>query len=58
MKVFKKKIIASARFMVTSLSKSCWIHKIRWKDYDCFLEYKSVIDNLIKYQFYLAIKVI
>ena len=26
------------------------IHKIKWKDCDCFLEYESVKDNLIKYK--------
>ena len=26
------------------------INKIKWKDCDCFLEYKSVKDNLIKYK--------
>ena len=27
------------------------IHKIKCKDCDCFLEYESVKDNLIKYKF-------
>ena len=27
------------------------IHKIKCKDYDCFLQYKSVKDNLIKYKY-------
>ena len=27
------------------------IHKIKCKDYDCFLQYKSVKDNLITYKF-------
>ena len=27
------------------------IHKIRCKDCDCFLEYESVKDNLIKYKY-------
>ena len=26
------------------------IHKIKYKDYDCFLEYENVKDNLIKYK--------
>ena len=25
-------------------------HKTKWKNYDCFLEYESVKDNLIKYK--------
>ena len=33
------------------------IHKIKCKDWDCFLEYENVKDNLIKYV-YLAIKII
>ena len=24
-------------------------HKFKWKDYNCFLEYESVNDSLIKY---------
>ena len=44
--------IDSARFMATSLSNFVenpteGIHKIRCQDCDCFLEYKSVKDNLI-----------
>ena len=34
------------------------IHKIKCKDYDCFLEYESVKDNLIKINAYLAKKII
>ena len=26
------------------------IHKSKWKDCDCFLEYESVTDNLIKHK--------
>ena len=26
------------------------IRKIKWKDFSCFLHYKSVNDNLIKYK--------
>ena len=45
--------IKFTRFMATSLSNfvdnlADWIHKIRCKDYDCFLEHESVKDNLIK----------
>ena len=47
--------IDSARFMASSLSNLVdnlkeGIHKIKSKDYDCFLEYESVKDNLIKYE--------
>ena len=50
-----KIIIDSARFMANSLSNLFnnlieRIHKIKCKDYDCFLEYESVKDNLIKYK--------
>ena len=56
------KFIDSTRFMATSLSDLVdnaaeGIHKIKCKDYDCFLEYESVKDNLIKYV-YLAMKII
>ena len=49
------KFIDSARFMATSLSNLVdnlteGIHKIKCKDSDCFLEYESVKDNLIKYK--------
>ena len=41
--------------MASSLSNLVYnlaegIHKIKWKDCDCFLEYESVKDNLIKYK--------
>ena len=26
------------------------IHEIKWKKFDCFLEYESAKDNLIKYR--------
>ena len=56
------KFIDSTRFMATSSSNLVdnvteGIHKIKCKDYDCFLEYDSVKDNLIKYV-YLAMKTI
>ena len=43
--------------MTTSLSNLVdnlreGIHKIKCKDCDCFLEYESVKDNLIKYKDY------
>ena len=43
----------SARFMATSLSKLVdnlrdGIHKIKCKHCDCFLDYESVMDNLMK----------
>ena len=52
---YKIKFIDSARFMATSLSNLVdnlteGIHKIKCKDYDCFLEYESVKDNLMKYK--------
>ena len=51
----KIKFIDSLRFMGTSLSKLVdnlteGIHKIKCKDYGCFLEYENVKDNLIKYK--------
>ena len=53
---YKIKFIDSARFMATSLSNLVdnlreGIHKIKCKDCDCFLEYESVKDNLIKYKY-------
>ena len=52
---YKIKFIDSARFMATSLPNLVHnlteeIHKIKCKDCDCFLEYESVKDNLIKYK--------
>ena len=52
---YKIKFIDSARFMTTSLSNPVdnlaeGIQKIKCKDCDCFLEYESVKDNLIKYK--------
>ena len=49
------KFIDCARFMATSLSNLAdnlteGIHKIKCKDCDCFLEYKRVKNNLIKYK--------
>ena len=45
-----KKIIDSARFMASSLSNLVdnlaeGIHKIKFKDCDCFLEYEGVKDD-------------
>ena len=34
------------------------IHNIKCKDCDCFLEYESIKDNLIKINVYLAMKII
>ena len=50
---YKIKFIDSARFMASSLSNHVdnlaeGNHKIKSKDCDCFLEYESVRDNLIK----------
>ena len=50
---YKIKFITSARFRATSLLNLAdklteRIHKIKFKDCDCFLEFESVKDNLIK----------
>ena len=50
-----KSVVNSARFMASSLSNLVdnlaeGIHKIKCKDCNCFLEYESVKDNLIKYK--------
>ena len=60
---YKIKFINSTRFMASSLSNlvdnlTKGIHKIMCKDCDCFLEYESAKDNLIKYKCLLAIKII
>ena len=52
----KIKCIDSAIFMASSLSNLVdnlaeGIHKVKCKDFDYFLEYESVKDNLIKYKF-------
>ena len=52
---YKIKFIDNARFMATLLSNLVdnlteRIHKIKCKDCNCFLEYKSVKDNLIKHK--------
>ena len=52
---YKIKLIDSARFMASSLSNLVdnlteGIHKIKCKDYNCFLEYDSIDDDLIKYK--------
>ena len=39
---------SSLSHLVDNLAEG--IHKIKWKDCDCFLEYESVKDNLIKYK--------
>ena len=49
------KFIDSTRFMATSLSNLVdniteGIHKTKCKDCDCFLEYESVKENLIKHK--------
>ena len=50
---YKIKLIDIGRFMTTSLSNPVdlvieGIHKIKWKDCDCFLKYKKVKENSIK----------
>ena len=52
---YKMKFFNSARFMASSLSNLVdnlteEIHKIKCRDCNCFLEYESVKDNLIKYK--------
>ena len=52
---FEINITDSARFMVSSLSNlvdnlADGTHKIKCTDCDCFLEYESVKDNLIRYK--------
>ena len=52
----KLKFIDCARCFTTSLSNLVdnlteRIHKIKYKDCDCFLQYESVKDKLIKYKF-------
>ena len=49
------KFIDSARFMASSLSNLVdnlaeGVHKINCEDCDCFLEFESVKDNMIKYK--------
>ena len=52
---YKIKFTDSARFLASSLSNLVdnlaeGIHKIKFQDCDCFLEYESVKANLIKYK--------
>ena len=52
---YKIKFIHIARFMATSLSNlvdslTKGMHKIKYQNCDCLLEYESVNDNLIKYK--------
>ena len=52
---YKTKFIDNARFMASSLSNlfdnlAEGIHKIKCKDCNCFFEYESVNDNLMKYK--------
>ena len=52
---YKIKLTNSAKFMTSSLwnlvdNLAEGIHKIKCKDRNCFLEYKSVNENLIKYK--------
>ena len=58
---YKTKFTDSARFMASSLSNFVdnlteGIHKIKCKDFDCFLENESVKGNLIKYKCLLCNK--
>ena len=50
---YKVKFIDGMRFMLASLSNLIdnlaeWIHEIKCKDYDFFLQYERVKDDLIK----------
>ena len=52
---YKTRFIDSARFIESSLSNPAdnlaeGIYKIKCKDGNCFLEYESLKDNLIKYK--------
>ena len=52
---YKIKFIDGTRFMASSLSNLAdnleeRIHKIKCKNFDCFFEYESVKDNLMKYK--------
>ena len=45
----------SAKFLASAVLNLAYnlvegIHKTKWKDFSCFLHYKSVNDNLIKYK--------
>ena len=60
---YKMKFIDSARFMATSSSTFVdnlteGILKIKFKDCDCFFEYESVTDKLIKHKCLSVIKII
>ena len=53
---YKIKFIDSARFMPSSLwnlvdNLAKGIDKTKYKDCDCFLEYESGMDNLMKYKY-------
>ena len=53
---YKTKLIDSARFMTSSLSNlvdnlTKAIHKTKCIDFNCFLKYERVEDNLIKYKY-------
>ena len=61
--IYKMELIDSARLMASSLSNFVYnlaegIYKNKCKDCDCFLEYKNVKSNLIKYKCLPLIKII
>ena len=52
---YKIKFIDTTRFMASSLKNLVdnyaeGIHKIKYKDCECFLKYESAKDNLVKYK--------
>ena len=51
------KFICNARFMTNLVDNVTeGIHKIKCKNYNCFLGYESTKDNLIKYRFLFIFK--
>ena len=46
-------MVTSSWNLVDNLTEG--IQKVRCKDYDCFFEYESVTDNLVKINAYLVL---
>ena len=54
---YNMKFICNARFMTNLVDNVTeGIHKIKCKNYNCFLGYESTKDNLIKYRFLFIFK--